>query len=344
MKIFMIGTQRSGSNLFRLMLNQLPEIAAPHPPHILTRMMPLVESYGDLENPETFALLVDDACRLVEANPVEWEGVELDRADIARRCDRHDLYAVMAAIYDTLRDKWGKTSWCCKSLGNVKYADQLADRFPDAKFIYLYRDGRDVALSFTKAVEGEKHYYNIAKDWDAGQQQAIRLRERVGDDRVISISYEDLTGDEQGTMRRVCTFLGVPYSADTTEFYKTDEAKRAADASNLWENVTKPVMKDNTRKFLKATSPEDLAIFESVAGRSLRRPRLRSGCGEEGRRDDLHARPDRRVQRRERAPERRSGRSSTKTTRRRREEQKSVLDAIVARNAARRNSPATVGA
>ncbi len=269
MKIFMIGTQRSGSNLFRLMLNQLPEIAAPHPPHILIRMMPLVESYGDLADPENFALLVDDACRLVEANPVEWDGVKLDRADIARRCDRHDLFAVMAAIYDVLSERWGKTSWCCKSLGNVKYADQLADRFPDAKFIYLYRDGRDVALSFTKAIEGEKHYYNIAQDWNTGQQQALRLRERIGDERVISISYEDLTGDEQGTMRRVCTFLGVTFSADTTDFYKTDEAKRAADASGLWENVTKPVMKDNTRKFVGATSPDDLRIFESVAGRSL---------------------------------------------------------------------------
>ncbi len=37
--IFMIGIQRSGSNLLRLMLNQLPEIAAPHPPHVL--LMPL---------------------------------------------------------------------------------------------------------------------------------------------------------------------------------------------------------------------------------------------------------------------------------------------------------------
>ena len=35
MKIFMIGTQRSGSNLLRLMVNQAPDIAAPHPPHIL---------------------------------------------------------------------------------------------------------------------------------------------------------------------------------------------------------------------------------------------------------------------------------------------------------------------
>ena len=339
----MIGTQRSGSNLFRLMLNQLPEIAAPHPPHILIRMMPLVEGYGDLNDPETFALLVDDVCRLVETNPVEWDGVDLDRADIARRCDKHDLYAVMAAVYDTLQDRWGKTSWCCKSLGNVKYADQLADRFPDAKFIYLYRDGRDVALSFTKAIEGEKHYYNIAKDWNTGQQQAIALRERVGDGRVISISYEDLTGDEQGTMRRVCEFLGATY-ADTADFYKTEEAKRAADASNLWENVTKPVMKDNTRKFLTATSPEDLEIFESVAGGSLDAlgyERVAVKKGEEiaftpEQIAAFNAENDR--------LKKLAWEKLDDEDRRRRAEQKAVLDAIVTRNAGRRNSPAPVGA
>ena len=84
MRTFMIGTQRSGSNLFRVMLNQLPEVASPHPPHILTRLMPLVPTYGDLSDPNTFALLIDDACRLVELNPVEWEGVHLDRAEIPR--------------------------------------------------------------------------------------------------------------------------------------------------------------------------------------------------------------------------------------------------------------------
>ena len=55
MNIFMIGTQRSGSNLLRLMLNELPRIAAPHPPHILQRLMPLVPNYGDLEQRENFA-------------------------------------------------------------------------------------------------------------------------------------------------------------------------------------------------------------------------------------------------------------------------------------------------
>ncbi len=335
MKIFMIGTQRSGSNLFRLMLNQLPEIAAPHPPHILIRLMPLMSGYGDLSNPETFAQLVDDACRLVESNPVEWEGVTLDRAAIAARCDRHDLFAVMAAIYDTLRDTWGKQAWCCKSLANVKYADQLADRFADAKFIYLYRDGRDVALSFMKAPsEGEKHYYNIALDWNAAQQKALRLRDKAPE-RVLAVSYEDLTGDEAGTMRRVCEFLGVEYSDAAMNFHETDEAKRAAGASNLWENVTKPVMKDNTRKFLKQMSEEDVRIFESVAGQSLDElgyDRVYVKKGEE-----LQFTPEQIAAFNEENARRKKAAWETmpEDDRERREDQKAVLDAIAARNAAR---------
>jgi hypothetical protein len=335
-KIFMIGTQRSGSNLFRLMLNQLPEIAAPHPPHILIRLMPLVPSYGDLSDPATFAQLVDDACRLVEANPVEWEGVKLDRADIIARCERNDLYAVMAAIYDVLRDTWGKSAWCCKSLANVKYADQLADRFPDSKFIYLFRDGRDVALSFMKAPsEGEKHFYNIALDWNTAQHQALRLRDRIGPSRFLSVSYEDLTGDETETLKRVCDFLGATFTEEAVHFNETDEAKRAATASDLWQNVTKPVMRDNTRKFLKQMTEDDLRIFESVAGDTLDELGYDRVYVQKG--EELAFTPEQIAAFNEENARRKKAAWETmaEDDKERREAQKAVLQSITARNAAR---------
>ena len=34
----------------------------------------------------------------------------------------------------------------------------------------------------------------------------------------------------------------------------------------MWANVTKPILKDNTQKFLRELSSEEIAIFESVAG------------------------------------------------------------------------------
>ena len=48
--IQMIGTQRSGSNLLRVMLDGIREIAAPHPPHILQRFLPLLPKYGEMES------------------------------------------------------------------------------------------------------------------------------------------------------------------------------------------------------------------------------------------------------------------------------------------------------
>lgn len=269
MPIFMIGTQRSGSNLLRLMLNQLPEIAAPHPPHILPRMVPLLKEYGDLSIDANFSQLVEDVCRLVELNPVPWTGVLLDRAEIARRCRERNIAAVHGAVYDVCAEAKGAKTWCCKSLANINYVPQIEAYFGKPKYIYLYRDGRDVAVSFSKAVVGEKHFYHIARDWAATQELALKLRGMIEPSRFMSLSYEDLTNNPEPTAMKLCDFLDVSYCDDMMNFHRTEEAKRAASSSELWVNVTSPVMNHNTQKFLREASQQDLRIFESVAGHIL---------------------------------------------------------------------------
>ena len=269
MPVLMIGTQRSGSNLLRLMLNQIEQLAAPHPPHILQRLMPLQGCYGDLSSSEAFANLVDDVCRLVELNPVAWDGVTLDRQDVASRCRAHSTVAVFNAVYDILAETWGADTWICKSLSNVHYLDAMENYIEGAKYLYLYRDGRDVACSFRKAVVGEKHFYHIAKGWANAQQKAIDMRDKVSSDRFFSVSYEQLTGETEATLQRLCAFLGYEYTSKILEFNQSAEANRTAKSSSLWGNVTQGLMTDNTRKFLEKASAEDIRIFEAVAGKQL---------------------------------------------------------------------------
>ena len=269
MPVLMIGTQRSGSNLLRLMINQIQEVAAPHPPHVLQRLMPLSSAYEDSEGNVNFTQMVDDVCRLVELNPVAWDGVVLDRQDVASRCREQSLVAVFYAVYDIMAETWGAETWCCKSLANVKFLPQLDAYAPDSKYLYLYRDGRDVALSFRKAVVGEKHFYHIAKGWAKSQQLALELRDRISSDRFFSLSYEQLTGDTEGTLKRLCAFLGYEYSPSMMEFHQSDEANRTAGSSSLWSNVTQGLMSNNTRKFLTQADPADIRTFEAVAGQQL---------------------------------------------------------------------------
>jgi len=267
--VFMIGTQRSGSNLLRLMINQLSHIASPHPPHILERMYPLINSYGDLKNHKNFELLVKDVCKLVKLNPVAWEGVDFNHQDIAERCLDNSLIAAHGAVYDMYAEAQGAKTWCCKSLANIQYADEIERYFDKPRYIYLYRDGRDVALSFQKAVVGEKHIYNIAKEWTETQELALKLKQSIDPSRFFSISYEQLTMQPIISAKSLCEFLNVEYTDDILNFHQTDEAKNAANSSKLWGNVTSPVMKNNTKKYQKEMSEKEIQIFESLSGHVL---------------------------------------------------------------------------
>ncbi|EJW95548.1 sulfotransferase domain-containing protein, partial [gut metagenome] len=139
----MIGTQRSGSNLLRVMLDGIDAITAPHPPHILQRFLPLLPYYGDLNDPKQFRQLTDDVCELVRINPVPWEGVILDPEAIYAACQSPTLYELFRVIYETAARQHGSSFWLCKSMKNVFYTEGLEATGLRPYYIYLYRDGRD---------------------------------------------------------------------------------------------------------------------------------------------------------------------------------------------------------
>lgn len=267
--IIMIGIQRSGSNLLRLMLNQLSCIAAPHPPHIMERISPLLPSYGNLENSDTFALLVEDVCQLIESNPVPWEGVTLDRNQVKKRCQENSLVAIFATVYDILAETWGSETWCCKSLANIHYLTEISGYLKNAKYIWLYRDGRDVASSFSKAVVGEKHFYHLAYQWKKAQSLALDMRSQLTTDQFFSLSYESLILNPESTLQSLCNFLNVPYTPKMLDFYESKEALITSFSSSLWSNVIQPVNQNNTKKFLDYPYQEEVRIFELIAGDTL---------------------------------------------------------------------------
>lgn len=265
--ILMVGEQRSGSNLLRLILNASPEIAAPHPPHILQNMMPLIPAYGDLQDEEVMAQLINDVCRLVENNPVPWEGISLfDRNQVRALCRENSLVAVFDAVMQINARQLGATAWLCKSMQNIRWAKELDAYLYKPKFIYLYRDPRDVALSFSKAVIGDKHPYHVIRKWAELQQLCLDAEKVVGPDQFIHVRYEELTRHPEKVIRRLCKFLGIEFIPEMLEFHRSQEADRTAKQSTLWSNLTKPLMADNSKKFLRDMSEAHIRIIESIAG------------------------------------------------------------------------------
>lgn len=267
--IQIIGTQRSGSNLLRLMLNQLPEIVAPHPPHILRNFKPLLPIYGDLKENGNFLTLIDDVIQLVERNPVPWKHVKLERDAIASRCHEPTLVEIFKAIYDLEAEAFHAEFWCCKSTFNLHYVSDLEKSGLKPFYIYLYRDGRDVALSFQNAIVGEKHIYHLARKWRDEQERALQVCEQLEGSRIIRVTYEELITHPSETLKGICSFLGISFNADMLNFYNSEESITTARSGDMWKNVVKPVIENNYGMFKTGLSPRDLAIFEAVAGETL---------------------------------------------------------------------------
>ena len=269
--IQMIGTQRSGSNLLRLMLNQVPEIYAPHPPHILHLFYPLLAGYGDLKEDRNFESLIDDVCRYIELNPVPWENADLDRVKVAALCKRRTLLEVFIRINEMQCVANHKAIWCCKSLETVYYLDNFAKEDFRPFIIYLVRDGRDVALSFKKIMIGEKHIYHLAAKWKKEQDLALNYLDTLPAEAYIIVRYENLVADPASVMKEICAKLGVVYSDSVLNYYQSNESHKTAESGKMWENVEKPVMKDNTGKYKSEFSHFDLQLFERIAGDTMDR-------------------------------------------------------------------------
>ncbi|GAA3658300.1 sulfotransferase family protein [Flavivirga jejuensis] len=267
--IQIIGTQRSGSNLLRVMLNQIQDIDAPHPPHILKRFFPLLPKYGNLNDTHNFKTLIDDVCKLIELNPVPWEGFTPDREKIRLLCTSNSLIAIFNAIYSLKATATNSTYWCCKSMFNVQYAEEIETSGINPLYIYLYRDGRDVALSFKKAIVGPKHIFHIAKQWKENQEKCIQLGKNISSNRFFSICYEDLLANPEKILRELCVFLNISFSSSMLDYHISNESLKTASSGKMWQNLSKPVLKDNFNKFLKDMSYSDRTLFENIAGSTL---------------------------------------------------------------------------
>lgn len=264
-----VGTQRSGSNLLRVMLNQFPEISAPHPPHILKTFFPLLPLYGNLDDHVNFHSLATDVCEWVNVNPVRWENFYLEPDTIIKLCKRNNLLELFAKIYEQKARHDNARFWCCKSMESVYYYPEIEQSLIAPFYLHIYRDGRDVALSFMKAIVGPKHIFFLAKKWKEEQELSLQLKRQVDNKRVITIRYEDLIHNPAKVIQSICHDLGIPYFEKALDYFHSAESINTANSGAMWRNLSKPVMADNCNKFEHELSEGQIMLFERVAGDML---------------------------------------------------------------------------
>ncbi len=91
--------------------------------------------------------------------------------------------------------------------------EDLPAIWPDARFLFIRRDPRDVARSCVQMGwsgtpwRGVEFWLNAEKSWQA-------LQERVASDHAMAIRFEDLVADTPARLSEICDFLELQYEPE----------------------------------------------------------------------------------------------------------------------------------
>jgi hypothetical protein len=252
--IFVGGAGRSGTTLLRVILDAHPRICCG--PEL--KMLPAI-------------------CQLYQSVASMRPQLEAYGDTLA------DVQASFRQLIDGLtanfRRSSGKPRWAEKSPHNAVCMAALGSIYPDAQFIHVIRDGRDVACSlvtmdWTEGSGGAKLDYikNIASAAGYWRDLIGMVRQQAAQPvlvrRLIEVRYEALVADTEGTMREVLAFLGEAWDPAVLEAHKKDRSHEPRESSTA--QATKPVYNSAIGRWKKDMSPGDKAAFKAQAGPLLK--------------------------------------------------------------------------
>lgn len=266
--VYLLSTERSGSNLVRSILHTHSEIAAPHPfePAYPWRN---TAAPGDLSQRARGNLVRDILINKFYSYQPLVETLDVDRVhERLEALDPDSFLDVQQALYEADAATVDASTWVSKDPTEWDYIDRAFDQYEDLKIVYLVRDPRDVVLSFKTSNVGPYHPFYAARRWQAEQDQGLELLEDRPD-VVHRVRYEDLLRDPEAIARELCEFLGLEYEPEMLYYYDTEDAKAASESAKAFENLAVPIKSDNYDKYKEKLPREEIRLTEALTRNEL---------------------------------------------------------------------------
>jgi hypothetical protein len=181
----------------------------------------------------------------------------------------HLPYAeVMGAAYAAYAHQHGKNVWGDKTPRYVEDIQLLATLWPQARFVHLVRDGRNVALSYADVPFGPKTVGSAASLWAERVDTGLAGGAAIGADRYMQLRYEDLVDDLKANVGALCDFLEITFDARMLSYAERSGRAVLERAKHYNPNVLKPPQKQ-VRSWEDMMPAEQVEVFEAVAGTTL---------------------------------------------------------------------------
>lgn len=279
--ILVRGLSRSGGTLVVTILDSHPEVAMSYElypslleledgsPESLTRVIAQLRPgrgarFADRVENARFAtflkrlprggLAPDDVIEVLQAHIDAGHGVAsaAERVRLMERC----------ALWKA--DREGKPRWGMKCLGNY---DDYLEAFPQASFLNLIRDGRDVLASQLLQMHGSRDVAQVANGWVSTHHRFRKLAARRGV-KAHEVIYEDLVRDPESTIRALCAAVGLSFRAELLRH--SDQPHSVYGASHLsMKRIREPIDSSSIGRWQRDLTSEQVDEFMATAGDTM---------------------------------------------------------------------------
>src|SRR5262245_32654294 len=147
--LFVVGCPRSGTTLLQRMLDAHPQLAVANDSHFIPRVFRKLDAAGDVPLTTEIIAAVENYHRFYRLG--------LSHELVERAAATAGTYSqFVAALYTEFAGMCGKQLGGEKTPDYVRHVTLLHRLFPQAKFIHIIRDGRDVMLSTLEWAKEDK--------------------------------------------------------------------------------------------------------------------------------------------------------------------------------------------
>ncbi|NIL95573.1 MAG: hypothetical protein GTO62_00095, partial [Planctomycetales bacterium] len=256
--IQVIGYGSSGTSIFCQLLREKLGVGIGTESQFVIRYYHALSEYGDLNDDDgNLRRLIADLARERWFERNRKFGLTCDPENIFASVQQRSYRGVLDAIFGQLADRLDAERWGDKTPEYIHSLAILWELFPDAKYIHVVRDGRDVAHSVMSRYWGPKNIYTAASEWAAQVGLVRDFLQTVPAEQRLEVRYEDLLAEPIGVFRKVIDFLEVD-DPDGRVWQRIEQT------------VPKELNRENCDKWKRSWSPSQRLAYERIACDVLR--------------------------------------------------------------------------
>jgi hypothetical protein len=270
---FIVGVPRSGTTVLRLALNSHHDICVPAETWFFRKLSRRAAYYGGFDTDEQIGRFARDVAGFrVEVDQrfgTVFEVGEAEIADVLRRAQVGNFAQAFWALMVHFASREGKTIWGEKTAFYTSIMPTLAECYPEARFIVLLRDPRDVVGSLHNTPWGKQIYPSLADAalrWRVGMREVEAGLRHLDAARWLPVHYEQMAREPEHWLRQICDFLGVAFDPNMLSFHERTD-RFITRTSQAWHpNTFKPISAASVERWRGQYSPEQVGLIEMVCG------------------------------------------------------------------------------